>query len=229
MKSESRQILNVGVNYVFVPAPILSDQSALIFQQHILSNGLDYQKVDKDPRRLVVTRTAPSTLEIAVVKPDEQLGQFLVFAPNLHTSLELFIQEAEAAVKAFEFVWKMSNRQIVQRDITLRELYETTTEHAFQELWEQRLGQSAKALSVFDRPIRGGGLRFVFEPTPADPIQIEVKIESSLQDTKKIFVETQFRWILATQIAQGVSVREDVTSVEDFTQNQVRPFILGGA
>jgi hypothetical protein len=65
-------------------------------------------------------------------------------APNPKGTLELFIQEAEAAIDAYKEVWEASNRQIVKADATIRQLCETTSPHAFQELWESRLGQSPK-------------------------------------------------------------------------------------
>lgn len=51
-------------------------------------------------------------------------------------------------------------------------------------------------MRAFDRPVLGGGLRFVFPPRPNvenDPL-FEVKIESLLRDPRQMYVETQAVW-----------------------------------
>jgi hypothetical protein len=142
--------------------------------------------------------------------------------------MDLFIKEAEAAIEAYESVWPSPNRQIVHADATIRQLYETTSQHAFQELWENRLGQSAQTLSVFGRPIRGGGLRFVMDPVAEDlPVQIEVKIESFLRDTTKIFVETQFTWPIPSAPQSPFNLRERIEKMDSYIETHVQSFISG--
>lgn len=135
----------------------------------------------------------------------------------------------EASLKAFKSVWPSDNRQIIKSDATIRALYETTSEHAFQELWEKRLNQPTQALALFERPIRGGGLRFVLEPSPNEdePVQIEVKIESYLKDTTKIFVETQFIWIKPTAPGTPINPEKRLLLLNDYIENQVHKFLKG--
>ncbi len=58
------------------------------------------------------------------------------------------------------------------------------------------------------------------------PHQIEIKIESFLSDTTKIFVETQFTWPIPTS---GISfqVKERIDSRKAYIRSHVEPFILG--
>jgi len=158
----------------------------------------------------------------------QPLGQIMVIAPQPKGGLELFIKEAEAAIQAFEDVWPAEKRQIIKADATIRDLYETSSQHAFQELWENRLGQTSKALEAFGRPIRGGGLRFVLDPIPGElPVQIEVKVESFLMDTTKIFVETQYNWPVSTGPGTPFDVRERLSQMNSYIENQINAFLTG--
>jgi len=82
--------------------------------------------------------------------------------------------------------------------------------------WEQDPSQSAD----------GGGLRFVMDPVPNHdhPAQIEVKIESFLQDTSKVFVETQFNW-LKPQVS--FDPKRHLDEMNQYIENQVRQFMIG--
>jgi hypothetical protein len=228
MKPHSRHLIHIGVNFLVTPAPGITPPTLLAFQQALFSEGLEFQKVENTGSQLVIVRERPSPLHINVVtNASSPMGQVLVIGPNLTTGLDYFIQDAEAALRAFETVW--TNRQIIQGDATIRDLYETTSQHAFQELWESRLGQSAQALAAFGRPIRGGGLRFVMDPLPgeSEPVQIEVKIESFLTDPSKIFIETQFTWRNVTNQPVPFNVRDRLKLMDDYIRNPIRAFITG--
>jgi hypothetical protein len=228
MKTQSRKIIHAGINFLTIPVPVISSQTLLAFQQAVLANGLEFTRVEAPKNMISLLRDAPYPLQIAVSALDSQMGQLLVVTPQPKGSIELFIQEAEAATQAFETVWPATNRQIIRADATIRELYETTSPHAFQELWENRLGQPPQSLAAFGRPIRGGGLRFVMDPIEEPlPVQIEVKIESFLLDTTKIFVETQFTWPIPTAPQSPFNVRDRIKAVNDYSATHVQPFILG--
>lgn len=229
MKPHSRKIIHVGINFLTIPTPVINNQSSLLFQQAIIANGLDYIRTENPKNQITLIREEPSLLQISVNALEPQYGQVLVVAPNLKCSLDLFIQETEAALKAFESVWISPNRQIIKCDSTIRDLYETTSQHAFQELWEKRLGQPSQSLASFGRPIRGGGLRFVMDPllNEDDPVQIEVKIESFLRDTTKIFMETQFIWLKPTSPGVSFNARERLLLINNYIENQVNAFITG--
>jgi hypothetical protein len=228
MKINSRLVIHTGINFLTIPMPIVSRSTYLAFQQAVFENGLEFIRAENPQNRIVLTRETPSVLQITINTLEPQMGQILVVAPQPKGSMELFIQESESAISAFEKVWPAQNRQIIKADATIRELYETTYQHAFQELWEKRLGQSSQALAPFGRPIRGGGLRFVMDPIQEEmPAQIEVKIESFLQDTKKIFVETQFTWPIPTTQGAPFDVRERLTRMNAYIENQVSSFMTG--
>ena len=226
---QSRHIIHLGINFVTIPAPIITHQSLLAFQQAIISHGLDFVRVENPGRRIVLTRNDPSSLQITVGRLEAQVGQVLIVAPHPREPLDLFVQETEAALGAFEAVWPAQSRQIIRTDSTIRELRETTSMHAFQELWEKRLGQPSQALASFERPIRGGGLRFVMDPLPNEdePVQVEVKIESFLQDTTKIYVETQFIWLKPTTPGTPFAARERLSQLNSYVENQVYAFLSG--
>lgn len=228
MKTQSRVIIHAGINFISAPAPLVGQQTILSFQQAVMAHGLEYNRVETQKNTISLIRDNPSPLQITVTSHEAQMGQLLIIAPQPKTSLDLFIQEAEAAIGAYEAVWQAPKRQVVHSDATIRQLYETTSKHAFQELWENRLGQPAQSLGVFGRPIRGGGLRFVMDPVNEDlPAQIEVKVESFLSDTTKIFVETQFTWPIPAAPGTSFNVRERIEKMNSYIQAHVQPFVSG--
>ena len=228
MKTQSRVIVHAGINFISIPVPLVVPQTLLAFQQAVMTHGLEYNRVEAPKNTISLLRDVPYPLQITVSAHESQVGQLLILTPQPKGSLDLFIQEAEAAIQAYESVWTAPNRQIVHADATIRQLYETTSQHAFQELWESRLGQSSQALSAFGRPIRGGGLRFVMDPVAEDlPAQIEVKIESFLLDTTKIFVETQFTWPIPSTPPSPFNVRERIEKMNSYIEANVQSFISG--
>lgn len=227
MKTQSRVIIHVGINFISAPAPLVTQQTLLQLQQAVMTQGLEYNRVEALKNTISLFRDAPSPLQISVTS-EAQMGQFLIVAPQPKSPLDLFIKDAEAAIQAYESVWQATNRQIIHADATIRQLYETTSQHAFQELWESRLGQPPQALSVFGRPIRGGGLRFVMDPIAEElPAQIEVKVESLLSDTTKIFVETQFTWHIPSVPQTSFNVKERIETMNSYIEAHVQPFISG--
>jgi hypothetical protein len=231
MLANSRQTVHMGINFVINPRPTINAQSNLRFQQSLADCGIDFSKVEFNERAIVVVREVPVALnvQVAVIKP-EVFGQLLIVSPQSGTNLVLFGKEAEAIVKAFEATWQVENRQIVAIDAAFRDLYETSAEHALMELWETRLGQSADALAVLGHPVAGGGLRLVMPPHPGqpEPLEIEVRIESFLQDTKKIWVETQFRWPRPMPPGVSLDPTRRLKEVNDYIDNELLSFIIGG-
>ncbi len=220
----------MGINFVISPTVVIDRDRSIAFQHALASEGIDFQKVDSRNGALVVTRERPTPLDIRVATLGPPGGQLLIVAPHPQRALTLFSKEAEAVVAAFESTWPYSQRQVLRCDATLRDLYQSGGDHAFQELWETRLHQSADSLAPLGRPVLGGGLRFVMpsQPDDAEQAQIEVKVESYLTDTHKIFVETQFTW----PAPQMPGARFDPTSrleqVDSYATNQVISFIVGG-
>lgn len=231
MKNHSSKLLHVGISLLMAPGVAINQRAVLAFQQAILEQGLEYDKIDaSNPNRIVIVRERVSPLSIFVqVEQPILLPQLTVVAPHPKVLVDTFITETEAAARAFEQIFPAKNRQIIRGDATIRRLLETSKDHAFQELWEERLGQKGESLQVFGQPIRGGGLRFVMDPVQnsSDPIEIEVKIESYLQDTSKIFVETIFRWLKPTAPGEGLSISARMKLIDDYMNDQVNQFLVG--
>lgn len=232
MKKFSRQLLHVGINFVLFPGPQVSNQTSLTFQQAIREAGLDISTVNFQANGIAAIRAEPSHLEISVaVNPQPPVGQLRIVSAFPKTGLPMFIKEAEAAVSAYQSAWSAPAWQIMGCDATIRDLYETEGEHAFKDLWEGRLRQPRESLQIFDKLIRGGGLRLVLDPKmeEEDPIQVEIKIESFLNDVKKIFVETVFRWLKPGNPSADISTRDRLEGMNKFIEDRVLAFIQGGS
>ena len=102
MKPQSRVIAFAGINFITVPAPVISHATVLAFQQAIVANGLEFVRVEDPKNSIIITRDTPSPLQITVSLLEPQIGQILVVSPQPKETQEIFIQEAEAAVRAFE-------------------------------------------------------------------------------------------------------------------------------
>ncbi len=231
MNPNSRQIIHMGINFTLSPMPIINVHSNLEFQKSLATWGIDFSKVEFKEREVLVVREVPTRLEVkvAAIQPPA-IGQLLILAPHSGSDLTLFGREAEAIVKAYASTWPTEKRQIISCDATLRDLYAASGDHAFRELWEIRFGQSLDALSVFGRPVLGGGLRLVMSPQPDDlqPVQIEVKIESFLRDATKLFVETQFKWPRPMPPGASLDPMSRLNRVDEFVEEKVVPFMMGG-
>jgi hypothetical protein len=230
---ESRQFIHMGVNYVVLPAFLVNRQASLNLQQTLLSAGVEFTSCACEGNTITVHRKAPFPLEARFVAPMAQpqpFGQILVLAPGQQWAFNGFCADAEAIFQAFGETWPAQNRRIIACDVTLRCLYQSSSEHAFKELWEQRLSQPSDALSALERKVLGGGLRFVMPPQSgeAEPTQVEVKVESYLQDTTKVFVEIQFAWP-APQPGESFEVTRRLNQVNDYMIGQVHAFMTGGS
>jgi len=232
MIPHSRQTIHMGINYVFSPVPVINRLSFIRFQQNLMDRGIDFTTTILNEPEIVIIRDKPTRLEIRVVSLSQQpVAQFVVVAPHLGCDLEPFVKEVEAVVEAFDRTWQSAKRQVISCDSTFRDLYETSEDHAFKEIWEVRLGQSANELQPFGRRVLGGGLRFVMPPQPEDPepVQIEVKVESFLKDTHKLFIETQFTWPSPMQPGEPFDPKARLSQVDNYIEHEVKSFLLGGA
>lgn len=220
--------IHYGVNYVVVPSPETDKTKYLAFQNALMEAGVDYDGGQNHAAEIQIVRRV-SPLEIRVIsREDAPIGQLLFIAAHPNRSPDEFSREAEAIVRAFAKTWG-NPQQVLSCDSTIRYLYETTSEHAFKELWETRLGQTEGSLHAFGRRVLGGGLRFVMPPAAedADAAQVEVKIESYLRDTKKIFVEVGFKWLRPAQRGAALDPRSRLDAVDNYVDNEVTTFIRG--
>ncbi len=227
---DTRQTIYKGVAFVFTSFVGIEKRANLKFQNALLERGLDFTATQDSENRLIVIRDKPTVLEIRIELPGPGLGQLAIIGAHGTHHGDLFEREAEAVVQAFNDTWYEASRQILNAEVTLRDLFESSYEHAFQELWMHRLHQPEEALSALGRPVLGGGIRFVMPPLDNEqpPCNIDVKIESYLRDTKKIFVEAQFGWPAPTESGTPMDAPEKLTIADKYVDENVIPFILGG-
>jgi hypothetical protein len=198
----------------------------LKFLEKLDERGITLSDIKPGDREFMVSRrdTMPLEVRISVVGPN--VGQLLIVSPKLEgRSIGLVGAEAKDIVQSFEQTWVFEQRQILSCDSTIRDLYDTSAEHAFKEIWENRLRQPSQGLGVFGRPVLGGGLRFVIPPSDSEP-QIEIKIESFLRNTKKLFLETQFSWPNPQPPGAKMDPESTLTTVDNYIQNEVARFVM---
>jgi len=67
------------------------------------------------------------------------------------------------------------------------------------------------------------------DPVPGEinPAQIEVKIESFLNDTNKIFIETQFTWRKPSDPGTRTQPGEYLEQMDDYISQHVETFMMG--
>ena len=231
MNPDSRQILHMGINFVISPTPAIDMDTHMRFQQSLFDRGIEFSGITFKDREIAVERQEPNHLAVKVMATNPPaIGQLLIISPQATSDLGLFAREAVAVVEAFNSTWPSEN-QTIASDVTFRDIFETTADHAFQELWEERLGRSNAELQSLGWSIQAGGLRFVVPPNPeeSDPITIEIKIESFLRDPKKIWVQTTFNWVKPMPVEATMDPEKQLRQVDVYIEETVVPFIMGGA
>jgi hypothetical protein len=224
---DSQQTVHKAISFMFSSFAGFDKRASLKFQGALLERGVDFSSTQEGENTLTIIREKPARLEIHLNVPGPAIGNLLIAGPHGAHSGEMFEHEAEAVVLAFNDVWYDANRQILSCEASVRDLFESSYEHAFRELWEFRLSQRDESLVILGRPVLGGGIRLVMPPLPGEerPCQIELKIESYLRDTKKIFVDTQFSWPTVNSGPMDPPARLKI--VDEYVENHVIPFILG--
>ncbi|MBI5291946.1 MAG: hypothetical protein HY872_08735 [Chloroflexi bacterium] len=226
MKLESRQTTHAGVNFIITPPPSQDKASFLKFQEVLDELGIAVSHIEYNEQGFVALRQPKMPLQITVGVVGPHAGQLLIIAPTPGRPLDSVEAEAEDIVKAFGLVWPNEHRQLLASDVTIRDLYETSSEHAFKELWERKLGQSPHGLSKLGPSLAGGGLRFVLPPFSEDRHVTEVKIESYLSDSSKLFIEVQFKWETPTSPGIDLNPTRRLELVNDYISKQVVEFIM---
>jgi len=228
MEIESRTTIHAGVNFVIAPF-VFDRKSCARFQELISEIDPNLGQFSYGEREFQATRQRPTPLAIQVIASGPQVGQLVIIATQHVPSRDTFTAEADYVAQAFTQVWG-TPKQILSCDATMRDLYETSSEHALIELWEKRLHQTPEDLQVFGRPVLGGGMRFVMPPpssAPTDPV-IELKIESLLQDARKLFFEAQFIWQRPRAPGEALEPSARLQQVDDFLKTKVVKFVMEG-
>lgn len=204
---------------------------AVEFEKALLENGLDFSQTNLYDKSFVLTRAQPSQLQIKFESPGPQVTAIQVVSQTPQYDLDLFCRDAEAAMSAFVTTWPSKQYHQLTATGKIHHLYSSET-HAFKYLWEQRLGQQPQDFQVLgNRPVAGGGLRLLMPPHPAnggEPVSIEVRIESFLRETNKLFVETVFTWPQPKNIPadEGFEPQDLMEQVEHFAANDLWDFIM---
>lgn len=228
MNPNSRQTIHLGINFVFAPFASIDRRSFIAFQNALAEECIEVKNATIRDQEITIVRDTPTGLQVRVIALGAPgIGQMLIVASNPSPPLNVFTEEVVGICKSFDATWPNPNRQLISSDATIRALFETESSHAFQEIWERRLKQTQQSLGVFGRPVLGGGLRFVMPPVQgeAKPVQIEVKIESFLQNSKKVFVDTQHTWPLPMPPGTKFEPELRLKQVDDYLGNQVLSFI----
>jgi hypothetical protein len=227
---ESKTSIHFGVNFVFAGAWGHEKGALLNFQRALLEGGLEFSQATSRSNGFTLVRAEPSALQVGLEATAPQVHTLQLIAGNPQYELEMFGRDCEAVTAAYQKTWPMPQYQILNTGGCIRHLYSTKT-HAFQYLWEQRLGQAPQDFALLgNRPVAGGGLRLVIPPHQkdnAEPTSIELRIESFMRETQKLFVETVFNWPRPRIVIEQQSFQTParLAEIESFAANDVWDFI----
>lgn len=230
LNRESRQSIFFGINYIIASAWVPDKKKLLDFQNALLEQQLEFSDTKLGSRNFMLVRREQSPLQVKVASLGPQVSNISVLSERPAHTLDLFVMEADAVCEAYRHTWLSQQCQILQCDSTIRHLY-SCTDHAFKYLWEERLGQEPQDFHYLGkRPVLGGGLRLVMPPAPeeAEPVQIEIKIESFFQESKEMFIETLFVWPQPRLLVKEKKFDPEfrLKLVEKYAINKVCDFVL---
>jgi hypothetical protein len=193
----------------------------------IPERGITFQQTQQQPNALALVRgNPPLTVNLSLPGAPQGatgIAQLAIISSPPQVSADEFSDSAEDVLSAYQEVWA-SPAQLIMRDCVVRYLYEMPSGHAFQYLWEERLHQSADTLAAFERPILGGGLRFVMPPRDLqEEPALDVKIESYFQNPKQLFVEVSARW--GPGQGAGLDPTGMLSATNDFVNGPVMNFL----
>lgn len=225
MIKNSRTLTHVGVNFIIAPGMPFTKADSLRFQSQLETRGIETSNVMYGSNQIsIVRQSQKSAREIRLQNPGPQVAQFSILMPMPEYSLEAVEDEIDTISELYNNVWPSKGKQILVCDASIHSTYETDKNSAFEEIWEHKLVQPSSILSVFDRPVKDGGLRFVMPPqNPLDAV-VELRIESLLTDPKKIFVNLQFIWKNPTIAGDSLDSSKRIQEVERFQINNVMRF-----
>lgn len=230
MKLESRHRIHVGINFVFTPAVILDKPNTLRFQEYLDDAGIELTAAQYTDQSFMALRQPKIPIQITVANVAPQAAQLLIVAPEPGRPVDSFASEVEDVIKVFQTVWPAKQRQLLGCDTTIRDLYDTSSEHAFKELWEGRLHQVPDSLKTLGPGLVGGGLRFVLAAIAAEAMSpvTEIKIESFLQDSSKLFLEATYQWPSANVPGAPFEATRRIEALDTYINQQVVGFIQEG-
>jgi hypothetical protein len=226
----SRTTIHFQLAYVLAIPWTPDPATAVDFQKALLENKLEFSQTNAAPKRFTLIRTQPSHLQVILESPAPQVSGIQIIANNPAYDCEGFAKDAAAVTTAYQQTWPAQQYQLIKTTAKVHHLY-SSQEHAFQYLWENRLGQSPGDFECLGpRPVAGGGIRLLMPPH-ADgeelPCSIELRIESFLREPRKLFIETTFTWPQPRLITadQKFDPEEFLAPLEQYAANEVWTFI----
>lgn len=186
-----------GIQYLLAGNWRPDRQNTVEFEKALIDNGLDFSQTQLSDKSFVLTRSESSPLQIKLESSGPQVMSIHVTAQNPAYDLAMFCRDIEAVTTSFQSTWPAEHYQLLSTTGRIHHLYSSQT-HAFKYLWENRLGQRPSDFQALgNRPVAGGGLRLLIPPHSVDgaePVSIELRVESFLRETNKLFIETVFTW-----------------------------------
>ena len=227
---ESRTSVRFQMSYILALPWAVDPARTVQFQAALLSEGLEFAQVNTSDKRLTLTRSQPSHLQIRLDSPGPQFVQIQILSANPGYDMEMFARDADAAMRAYQATWDLKQCQVIQSSAMIHHLY-SVRDHAFKYLWETRLGQSPGDFRALGhRPVAGGGLRLLLPPHKQadddEPRSIEIRAESFVAEPRKLLIETIFIWPKprSIQAAEGFMPGDYLRQVEQFAANEVWSF-----
>ncbi len=231
---ESKTTSHFSLSFVLAGNWLADPARQIDFQKALLENGLEFSQSSAYKNGFQFRRELPSSpFQVALEGPAPQIRNLKILALNPNCDLDYFCREAEAATAAYQQTWPLEQYQILTVNARVDHLYSVQT-HAFQYLWENRLGQSPQDFKALgNRPVSGGGLRLLMPPHSVggqDPVTIEIRIESFLQEPRKLLVETAFTWPKPRAVGKDgrFESRVYLEMVERYAAGEVWNFIAPG-
>jgi len=230
LNRDSRQSIYFNVGYIIANEWPSDTVKRLEFQKLLAENQLDFPQARVGVRDFTLVRKEPSSLQVKIASLGPRVSNISVSSERPVHTLELFCKEADVVCDAYCQTWLGRDCQILQCGANIRHLY-SCEDHAFKYLWETRLGQKSQDFHYLGkRPVLGGGLRLVMPPIkePSEPVQIEIKIESFLQESGKMFIETVFVWPQPRLLPKNKKFDPEIRlkKVEKYAINEVYKFIV---
>lgn len=227
---QSKTTVHLSLQYVLAGAWVPERARTVEFEKALLDNGLDFGQTQSRENAFILIRMQPSHLQVKIESLGPQVISLQIAANNPQYEREMFSRDAEAVTQAFLKTWPAEHYQILTVNSKIHHLYSAQT-HAFQYIWEERLGQTPEDFRLLGgRPVAGGGLRLVMPPHAvqgAEPTSIDLRVESFLREPNKVFIETAFTWpkprVISTE--QGFEPQRHIEETERFAAEEVWNFL----
>lgn len=237
MIEHSRQTIQFTVGFLIGPALELDEQRFAAFRARLEEEDVRFDHAEHGDAGFLLARQTPWSLQVQVVT-GEVGGGGPEPVPVSQIVIATAIGQDSPVASAADFADAAHEVTDVARDIWpemefvlgwntgVRSLFAASTDHSFQYLWEQRLGQATEDLAVFGRPILGGGLRLMFPPGQAEgeQYQAEVRVESFLEDVRRLYVELSLAGGNPEPIT-AMNPTARIQTTEAFLEERVLPFL----